>query len=256
MDKISIACLLAILGGWTASAATDRLADEFQSPPAEARPRCWWHWMSNFISKDGITKDLEAMKRVGIGGATILDICEMRAHGKVKSLSDEWYALVQHAGREADRLGLALSFHNCPGWSSSGGPWIKPEQAMKMLGWNEAVVDGGRHVSVRLEKPYSPVGWCRDVAVLAFPVRPGDRFDSAAYRPIKVDDPRGDRDFVRTGDVFTYEFAVPVDVGSVKLSFGTRFGEYNLNHTAIWEIAVADDGATFRPHYRSDYVMK
>ena len=256
MDKISIACLLAILGGWTASAATDRLADEFQSPPAEARPRCWWHWMSNFISKDGITKDLEAMKRVGIGGATILDICEMRAHGKVKSLSDEWYALVQHAGREADRLGLSLSFHNCPGWSSSGGPWIKPEQAMKMLGWNETVVDGGRHVVVRLEKPYSPVGWYRDVAVLAFPARPGDRFDSAAYRPVKVDDPRGDRDFVRTGDVFTYEFAAPVDVGSVKLSFGGRFGEYNLNHTAIWEIAVSDDGATFRPHYRSDYVMK
>jgi Holliday junction DNA helicase RuvA len=43
--------------------------------------------MSNFISKDGITKDLEAMKRVGVGGATILDICEMSAHGDVKSLS-------------------------------------------------------------------------------------------------------------------------------------------------------------------------
>ena len=80
MEKISVVCLLALLGGWTAPAATDRLADAFQSPPAEARPRCWWHWMSNFVPENGITKDLEAMKRVDVGGATILDICEVSAH--------------------------------------------------------------------------------------------------------------------------------------------------------------------------------
>ena len=239
-----------------ASAADDEMAEAFQSPPAESRPRCWWHWMSNFISKDGITKDLEAMKRVGVGGATILDICEMSAHGDVKSLSDEWYSLVQHAGREADRLGLSLSFHNCPGWSSSGGPWITPANAMKMLGWNETVVEGGRRVVVKLGKPESPVGWCRDVAVLALPARPGDSFDAADYGPVKSVDTRAGRDHVVTGDTFTFEFAKPVTIGSVKLSFGPRFGEYNLNHSAIWEVSVSDDGVSFAPHYRSDYVMK
>ena len=236
--------------------AGDGIADAFQSPPAESRPRCWWHWMSNFISKDGITKDLEAMKRVGVGGATILDICEMSAHGDVKSLSDEWYSLVQHAGREADRLGLALSFHNCPGWSSSGGPWIKPENAMKMLGWNETLVEGGRRVSVKLPMPQSPVGWCRDVAVLALPARPGDVFDKAAYKPVQASDTRGGRDHALTGDSFDYEFAAPVEIGSVCLSFGPRFGDYNLNNTAIWEVSVSDDGKSFSPHYRSDFVMK
>lgn len=158
---LTLGCILTAVS----PAGDDVFSRGFAEPPAEARPRCWWHWMSNFISKEGITKDLEAMKRAGLGGATILDICEMKTHGRVKSLSDEWYALVQHAGREADRLGLMLSFHNCPGWSSSGGPWIKPEQAMKMLGWNETVVDGGRPVSVRLPAPVAPLGWYCDVEV-------------------------------------------------------------------------------------------
>ena len=100
--------------------------------------------MDNNISRAGITKDLEAMKRAGLGGATILDIAEFRHDkGTVKSLSPEWYGMVNWAGREADRLGLSLSFHNCPGWSSSGGPWIKPENAMKMMCWTETVVTGG-----------------------------------------------------------------------------------------------------------------
>ena len=249
---MTLACLLAAVS----AVGDDALSRGFAEPPAEARPRCWWHWMSNFISKEGITRDLEAMKRAGLGGATILDICEMKAHGQVKSLSDEWYALVQHAGHEADRLGLALSFHNCPGWSSSGGPWIKPEQAMKMLGWNETVVDGGRRVSVRLPAPVAPLGWFRDVAVLALPARPGDRFDEAAYRPVKTVADRRNADFVVTGDMFDYTFAAPVEIGSVILAFGPKFSEYNLNHSAIWEISVSDDGRAFRPHYTSDFVLK
>ena len=33
----------------------------FADPPAESRPRTWWNWMDNNISRAGITKDLEAM---------------------------------------------------------------------------------------------------------------------------------------------------------------------------------------------------
>lgn len=40
----------------------------FQTPPQEARPRVWWHWMNGNITKDGIRKDIEWMHRVGIGG--------------------------------------------------------------------------------------------------------------------------------------------------------------------------------------------
>ena len=140
---LSLVCVFS-LGVVGMACGADALAEGFADPPAESRPRTWWHWMGNNISRVGITKDLEAMKRAGLGGATILDIAEFRHDkGAVKSLSPEWYGMVNWAGREADRLGLSLSFHNCPGWSSSGGPWIKPENAMKMMCWTETVVTGG-----------------------------------------------------------------------------------------------------------------
>ena len=44
------------------------LAFMFQNPPLQYRPYVWWHWMGSNFSKEGITKDLEAMKDAGIGG--------------------------------------------------------------------------------------------------------------------------------------------------------------------------------------------
>ncbi len=45
--------------------------------PESARlgqPRTWWHWTGGNVSKEGITKDLEWMKRVGIGGMHLADV--------------------------------------------------------------------------------------------------------------------------------------------------------------------------------------
>mgnify|MGYP003337955862 CR=1 FL=1 len=41
----------------------------FKNPPNSAKPHTWWHWMNGNVTKEGITADLEAMARVGIGGA-------------------------------------------------------------------------------------------------------------------------------------------------------------------------------------------
>ena len=43
---------------------------DFLNPPTETRPGCYWYWINDNISKAGITKDLEAMARVGIGRAS------------------------------------------------------------------------------------------------------------------------------------------------------------------------------------------
>ncbi len=40
----------------------------FINPPLSARPWVFWMWMNGNITKAGITADLEAMKRMGIGG--------------------------------------------------------------------------------------------------------------------------------------------------------------------------------------------
>ena len=177
MGAMMLAALPVFSAGISVSAA-DPLLDSFRSPPPAARARCWWHWMDNFITREGITKDLEAMKRAGLGGATILDIaCFSDIKGDVKCLSPEWFAMVNHAVLEAKRLGLDLSVANCPGWSSSGGPWIRPENAMKNLGWTETRVRGGQHVETVLPKIPAPKGYVKDVAVIAFPAIPGDQYD-------------------------------------------------------------------------------
>ena len=37
----------------------------FRNPPEAAKPGVLWMWMGNNLSKEGITKDLEALKKEG-----------------------------------------------------------------------------------------------------------------------------------------------------------------------------------------------
>jgi hypothetical protein len=83
--------------------------------------------MNGNISEIGITRDLEAMKRVGVKAFHIFQVGAGIPKGPVEYGSPEHIRLLKHAAREADRLGLGFAMHNCPGWSSSGGPWVTPE---------------------------------------------------------------------------------------------------------------------------------
>ena len=42
--------------------------DLFRNPPESAKPRTWMHAMSGNITAEGLTKDLESIQQVGIGG--------------------------------------------------------------------------------------------------------------------------------------------------------------------------------------------
>jgi hypothetical protein len=72
--------------------ATGDLEKGFMEPPASARPRTWWHWISGNISQEGITADLEAMKRIGLGGAQIFTVDQSAVKGQVVFMSPEWKA--------------------------------------------------------------------------------------------------------------------------------------------------------------------
>ena len=60
----------------THPAATMDLEDGFRDPPDEAKPRVYWWWLNGLVTRDAITRDLEAMREKGIGGALLFD-----AHG-------------------------------------------------------------------------------------------------------------------------------------------------------------------------------
>jgi hypothetical protein len=152
---------------FTVALAADELADRFANPPESTKPRCYWYWMDGQISREGITRDLEAMRRVGIGEGYIGII----GGGDMKALSDPWWELVEHAVREAGRIGVDVGLFNCPGWSQSGGPWIKPNQAMRYVALPELHVKGPQHFQGTLPVPK---GDFQDIAVLAFPTPAGD----------------------------------------------------------------------------------
>jgi hypothetical protein len=152
-----------------AAESGDDLAAGFASPPASARPHTWWHWMNGNVTKEGITADLEGMARVGIGGAQIFNVLEGIPDGPVPYLSPQSLDMFRHAAAEAERLGIELCFHNCAGWSCSGGPWIKPDKAMQTVVTSETHVKGPKHFEAVLPQPKANLDYYRDIAVIAFP---------------------------------------------------------------------------------------
>jgi len=165
---ITLALMMALASIKSVRSAEDELANGFVIPPDSAKPHIWWHWMNGNVTKEGITADLEAMKRVGVGGAQIFNVhCEIPA-GTVKFMSDNWREMIKHAVKEADRLGLELCMHNCAGWSSSGGPWIKPQYAMQIITFTEKQVKGPSNFSGTIKRPKTNLGCYRDIAYLAF----------------------------------------------------------------------------------------
>ena len=139
-----------ILGAAITCAAADSLVDGFRDPPNAARPRVWWHWLNGNIAKEGITLDLEWMKRIGIGGAeSFQGFLGPMGPGKVVDnqlayMSDGWQDAMHHAAVTADRLGLELGIAASPGWSETGGPWVPAAHGMKKFVWSETYVDGGQ----------------------------------------------------------------------------------------------------------------
>lgn len=147
----------------------NELEKDFTQLSATARPYTYWFWMNGNITKEGITKDLEAMHRIGIGGVFNLEGGTGIPKGPVTYLSPEWSELKSHAIKEAARLKIDYVMHNCPGWSSSGGPWITPEYSMQKLTWSEIEVSGGMQIDTLLPQPAMELGYYKEIAVLAFP---------------------------------------------------------------------------------------
>ncbi len=158
---------------FAASVATaDSLDSGFLTPPDSAKPQTWWHWMNGNITKAGITADLEAMKQIGLGGATIVNVDCGIPRGPVNFMSAEWREDFKFAVQEANRLGLELSVENCAGWSSSGGPWNTVTNAMMRVTISEMRVSGPTNYNTTLPLPPIKLGFYRDIAVLAYPVGP------------------------------------------------------------------------------------
>ncbi|MGI4736608.1 MAG: glycosyl hydrolase [Janthinobacterium lividum] len=200
MKSLPLTASLLLLAGTAVLAQTrpaDPLASSFLTPPNSAKPRVWWHWMQGNITKEGIRKDLLWMNRAGIGGFQNFDANLATPQVVTKRLAymtPEWKDAFRYMTRFADSLHFEMGIAGSPGWSESGGPWVKPADGMKKIVWTETRVRGGA-ANVLAPKPSDITGpfqnipkqpefglaseaapsYYQDVAVLAYKLPEADK---------------------------------------------------------------------------------
>jgi hypothetical protein len=264
----------------------DPLAQGFKNPPDSAKPRTWWHWTGSNVTKEGITKDFEWMKRIGLGGMQMFDVGTgggQPVEKKTVFMTPEWLEALKHAASEADRLGLEMTMAASGGWSETGGPWVKPEQAMKKVVWSEMTVEGPKNLIWKLPQPPFVNGQIRDLPLrgLGEPVEQPQSADPTYYEDTKVLAYLTPKDSVRMEDLnprvtssagiidasalvddslitsvslpipdkgkpawIQYEFAQPFKARAV--SFAISASGIFGSSVPIGAIEASDDGKTFR----------
>jgi hypothetical protein len=228
------------------NALDDSLSEAaFGSPPIEARPSVYWVWLNGYTDREQLTRDLEAMKAMGLRGADIVDmgaINSPRYSYRLYPMAEEDDVVpvgppfmgpesvqaIAHAIREAGRLGLELGLITSSSYNA-GGPWITPELANMGLYCAVVAVEGPGTFDDTLPFPALPDGVYRgadglpqhyeDVAVLAMPADlvPGYGFifQPAGDRPVTIDrvvlyNTHTDSARQYGGDLYVKEFSVSV----------------------------------------------
>jgi hypothetical protein len=208
------------------------LQSHFINPPQSSRVMTWWHWENGHISREGITKDLEAMKNAGFGGAIMFNVGHF-PEGSVTFMSDSWWDHLSHAIKEADRNELTFGIFNCDGWSMSGGPWIDVKESMKVIVWTDTDVNGGEKISIKLPQPHKNSIY-EDIAVLAYPslVNSKPLEVKRIMQAVNVEMPEALSD----NDRSTHASFLPAQgdiISSVVFDFGKRVSIRNISFSHI-----------------------
>ncbi len=168
----TIALVLSSIMLLTAPALAEKKAENpaslFLHPPDSAKPWVYWWWLNGNVTREGITKDLEEMKRQGINGVLIFNAGGGEGPAGPKFLSPEWHDLFKHALRVADKLKMEVSVNLCDGWDA-GGPWITADCANKKLVYSEMQVEGPGKIERSLPMPPMLDNYYHDAVVIAFP---------------------------------------------------------------------------------------
>ena len=133
----------------TLSNQRDQLYQSFLTPPDSIKVGCYYYWVNEIVDPKGVRADLQWMKDNGITLAFLATDIRNRTRwedpwkgetfGDNKFQSPLWWGNLHTALKTAGELGIEMGIFNCPGWSQSGGPWIKPEEAMR--NWTPAGIE-------------------------------------------------------------------------------------------------------------------
>ena len=220
--------MLTVISFSQGNTSNDILYKDFVTPPNSARPRVWWHWMNGNITKDGIRKDLEWMHRAGIGGFQNFDASlgtPQIVEKRLTYMTPGWIDAFKFTTKLADSLKLEMAIAGSPGWSESGGPWVKPEDGMKKIVWIETNVKGGA-TKIVLPKPVGVTGPFQNI-----PKQPGFGESPEDVKPF---------DFYKDVAVVAYKLpAADVSLKDLNAVVTSSGGNFNLS-----QLTDGDLGAT------------
>ena len=147
-------------------ATMEQVRQEFMHPEDSTRTKVWWFHGETETTREGITADLEAYKRAGVGGVVYYDQVHGKATNALPGLSPEWWDMLRFAASEAKRIGLSFETNLSSGFVA-GGPWITKRLGMQRLIASDTLVAGNQQFSAILPAPGYSEYW--GVSVLAFP---------------------------------------------------------------------------------------
>jgi len=177
-QRVGIWLVLALSAGSLFPQSLATLRQGFESPPQNAKLRCYWWWLNGNTNEATIARDLAEMKAKGYGGAILVDAngADQGGNHSVPAGplfgSPQWIRLYVYALDTAKKLGLEISLNATSGWNL-GGPSVRPEDAAKVLTFSRTIVEGGGTRTAHLATPPMKNGFYRQIAVLAYPLRHG-----------------------------------------------------------------------------------
>ena len=203
------------------------LKEGFVTPPDSIQTAVYWYWISDNISREGVIEDLKSMKRAGINRAFIGNIgLSDIPYGKVKMLTPEWWDILHAALKCATELNIEIGIFNSPGWSQSGGPWVKAEQAMRYLASSQVHVRGPQKFSQVLPKPNELF---QDVKVIAFPTPKNNEVVlNNLNAKIKIDPSTVDPGLLFDGSIKTGLFLAPKKTHTIDFEATSPFTARSL----------------------------
>lgn len=153
------------------AAGLPALDSGFQTPPDSSKIWVYWWWVNGNVTEKSIVRDLEEMKKKGVGGFLMFD---SRAYGErnlppppapFDYMSAGWRRMLRLSMREAARLGLEMSANLSTHGGTLRSPWKTGADAPKKLVWTAVDVRGPGRVAVEVSRPPGAHSW--DVAALA-----------------------------------------------------------------------------------------
>ncbi|MDB5002065.1 MAG: family 2 glycoside hydrolase [Mucilaginibacter sp.] len=128
------------------------LYSAFKNPVNTSKPFVRWWWNGNRVVKKEISRELDMLNALGVGGVEINsirfpDTSDPLNYNECNWLSDEWLDLIEYALAEAKKRGMICDIIMGSGWPF-GGEFLSKEEQTQIMALGTKDVTGPQTITV------------------------------------------------------------------------------------------------------------